>query len=140
MIKIKYKTEKICDPCYVLTYNYMIGDADGYTKEKITLSLDNPYIERYCRLLNSLTPINGHWGVMLSGSRLKKHYEEGQLTETDYIFLNQLMFEEGYENDEYSSEFFEGVKADGEYFFLVFEGCDLSYIDEYDVEHETYFI
>ena len=33
------KTSKIQEPVYLLTYNYMIGDANGDTVEEIDVSL-----------------------------------------------------------------------------------------------------
>ena len=139
MIKIKQSLKKCHIPHYILTYNYMIGDADGNAKEEVKISLDNPYVERYCKLLNSLKPSKCRIGVFLDSDSLTSYYQEGQITHDDYEFLDALMFEEGFEDDEYSFEFFEGVRSECEYFFLVFEGCDLIYVDEYGVKHETYF-
>jgi hypothetical protein len=41
------------------------------------------------------------------------------------------------ENEVYASEFFEGVRHEAEYSFLVFEGVDLFYYDEYKKKHST---
>ena len=145
MIKIikEKKTKKTKKPYYILKYNYMIGDANGSTSEKCKISLDNPYLERYIKLLNSLEPPKGTWGIVF------KEYEFGnfdsQLNEDDFIFLSTMMFEEydgdifnvPKENIKYSNEFFEGVKGDTEYSFLVFEGVDLYYYDEYGKPHNT---
>lgn len=143
------KTNKKREPYYTLTYEYMIGDANGDTSKTVKLSLDNPFIERYVTLLNSLTPTNGTWGVMLSEEDLTKHFNEGQITEDDYKFLCRTMLEEMYgdelefpfivseENEKYANEFVEGVCSDTEYSFLVFEGCNLKYVDEFGVKHKT---
>ena len=40
-------------------------------------------------------------------------------------------------DEDYASEFYEGVRGETEYSFLVFEGIDLYYYDEYGVKHET---
>ncbi len=58
---VKKNTKSNTKPHYLLEYEYMIGDADGQTSEVVELSLDNPHIEKYCRLLNKLKPIKGHW-------------------------------------------------------------------------------
>ena len=153
MIKIldEKKPKKASKPYYVLVYNYMIGDGDGHTNEEVELSVDNPYIERYVTLLNSLKPLKGSWGVGLSRGDLYKHFDEGHLTKDDYSFLNRLMFDGEDEDDEdgeytfevskenevYASEFFEGVRDEAEYSFLVFEGVDLFYYDEYKKKHNT---
>ena len=153
MIKIldEKKPKKASKPYYELVYNYMIGDANGHTNEEVELSVDNPYIERYVTLLNSLKPLKGSWGVGLSRGDLYKHFDEGQITKDDYSFLNRLMFDGEDEDDEdgeytfevskenevYASEFFEGVRDEAEYSFLVFEGVDLFYYDEYKKKHNT---
>jgi hypothetical protein len=148
MIKIlesKTPTEKI-KPYYLLVYNYMIGDDDGNTTEEVTLSAGNPYIERYCTVLNSLKPTEGTWGLMLSQSDIRKCYEEKQISQDDFEFLKKTMFEDGWQNeetgeevDDYMTEFADGVSSDTEYSFLVFEGVDLYFIDEYNKKHETVF-
>ena len=151
MIKIldEKKPKKPSKPYYLLVYNYMIGDGDGYTSEEVELSVDNPYIERYVTLLNSLKPLKRSWGVGLDRRRLYEHFDEGQITKDDYCFLNCLMFENeddedseymfevSKENEVYASEFFEGVKRETEYSFLVFQGVDLFYYDEYKKKHNT---
>ncbi len=160
MIKIKEEkpNKKNITPYYELTFNYMIGDADGDTKEKINLTLDNPYIEKFVTAINKLSPTKGYWGVMLESRRIENHYDEGQITKEEYILLMMTMFEDDFEeneelmtkeeyeayleifeNDKFISQFFEGVRADAEYSFLVFQGCTLKYIDEYGVKHKTYF-
>lgn len=151
--KEKKKSKNKIEPHYILTYTYMIGDANGETKEKVRISKDNPYLERYYKLLNSLKPLSGHWGVMLESDRIYKYYKEKQITEDDYKFLMRLMFEDN-DDDEmvsgsrekyiiapieyeiYANEFSEGVRSNSEYSFLVFEGLSLSYIDEDGEKHK----
>lgn len=135
--KEKSKKKKI-KPYYMLKYHYMIGDADGYTSKKVHVSLENPFVERYVTLLNSLKPI------ILEEDRIFDCLKEGQITEDDYNFLLKMMFEESdstfevsEENGNYADEFFKGVSSDTEFSFLVFEGVDLFYIDEYGIKHKT---
>lgn len=155
MIKIaeKKKNKKATvKPHYELVYNYMIGDANGNTTEEVELSIDNPYIERYCTLLGKLKPTPGHWGVMLEAHDMYEHVEAKQITNDDYHFLERMMFEHDEddeidektfiveeENEDFADEFYPGVSADTEYSFLVFQGVDLWYIDEYGEKHGTYF-
>ena len=143
IVKEKKSTKK-SDPFYTLTYQYMIGDADGETSETTTLSLNNPFIERYVTLLNSLKPTKGTWGLMLQKEDIKKCFKEKQISEDDYNFLCRMMFQDKQSDflvpinyESYAYEFYEGVRADTEYSFLVFEGCDLRYIDEYGKKHKT---
>jgi hypothetical protein len=141
------QSKKKQDPYYILTYNYMIGDANGYTDEEVTLSADNPFIERYVTILNKLSPTKGHWGVMLSRGRMLAHHEEGQITSEEYNFLMRTAFEEDLDEEdelfkteqenEWANEFSDGVRAEAEYSFLVFEGVDLEYVDEYGKKHKT---
>ena len=49
----------------------------------------------------------------------------------------EYTFEVSKENEVYASEFFEGVRHEAEYSFLVFEGVDLFYYDEYKKKHST---
>ena len=102
MIKIldEKKPKKASKPYYVLVYNYMIGDGDGHTNEEVELSVDNPYIERYVTLLNSLKPLKDSWGVGLDRCRLYEQFDEGQITKDDYSFLNRLMFDGEDEDDD----------------------------------------
>mgnify|MGYP000480385864 CR=1 FL=1 len=148
------KVKKNKKPYYKLRYNYMIGDGKGNTSETVRISVDNPYLERYVKLLNSLTPVKGCWGIVFEDDRIYSHYEEGQITKDDYYFLNRLMNEEYYENldedmedeegfvvekenEEFASEFFDGVRGETEYSFLVFEGIDLFYYDEEGKKNKT---
>lgn len=148
MIKIlpNKKPTTPSSPYYRLTYNYMIGDANGDTTEESNCSVDNPYVERYVYLLNKLTPIKGHWGIVLEQDRLLKHFQEGQLTQGDYDFLKFAMFsddsgstfnpsEEDIEN--YLYDFCEGVQSITEYSFLVFQGITLEYVDGYGEVFQT---
>lgn len=162
MIKLIEKvpsTEKIQEPTYVLTYNYMIGDANGDTLEEVDISVNNPFIEKYVTALNKLQATKGHWGVMLEEGRMYAHFQEGQITQDEYIILQTafsygdydpieaddfseedkpLMLSE--EDKEFLAEFGEGVRADAEYSFLVFEGAYLVYVDEFGVAHQTEFV
>lgn len=152
-------TSKIQEPTYVLTYNYMIGDANGNTEEEIEVSLTNPFTERYVTALNKLKPTKGHWGVMLEDDRMYAHLEEGQITQDEYIILKTAFSDGDYdpieegdfeeednplilsqEDKDHLAEFSEGVRAEAEYSFLVFEGADLVYVDEFGKEHQTEFV
>ena len=159
LVEKKVNKEKVSEPYYLLVYNYMIGDANGDTTEEVEISKDNPFLERYCILLNSLKPVKGRWGVMLESARIASSFSEGQITEDDYKFLMRTMFIEDLEDWEeeeeeelllknyfkteqdnnWADEFFEGVRAEADYSFLVFQGVSLTYVDEYGIKHGTYF-
>lgn len=149
------KKSKKIDPYYILKYNYIIGDANGNTSEKLEISKDNPFLERYYKLLNSLKPTKGTWGIILNSETIYKVYEENQITKDDYYFLMRMMFE-GYEeedmespnpkepkfkvsrkDEDFANEFFDGVRAETEYSFLVFDGLSLKYVDENGEKHKV---
>ena len=146
LIEINKETVETIIPYYTLTYNYSIGDTWGRTTQDVYLSIDNPYIERYCTLLNSIQPLKGRWGIILNEETVELCFkEENQITEDDYNFLMRTMFSEennyfksDREND-YADEFYEGVMEELDYSFLVFEGVKLTYTDEHNVVFDTEF-
>lgn len=146
MIEVVYKKKKVSTkPHYLLVYNYMIGDANGDTTEKVKLSVDNPYIEKFVKLLNSLKPTKETWGLILDFSSIERIYKEGQINKKDYNFLLRIMFKRKEcesnisDEDNYANEFFKGVRSETPYTFLVFKGCDLFYIDENGSQFNTIF-
>ena len=146
LIEINKETVETIIPYYTLTYNYSIGDTWGRTTQDVYLSVDNPYIERYCTLLNSIQPLKGRWGIILNEETVELCFkEENQITEDDYNFLMRTMFSEennyfksDREND-YADEFYDGVMEELDYSFLVFEGVKLTYTDEHNVVFDTEF-
>lgn len=146
LIEINKETVETIIPYYTLTYNYSIGDTWGRTTQDVYLSIDNPYIERYCTLLNSIQPLKGRWGIILNEETVELCFkEENQITEDDYNFLMRTMFSEennyfksDREND-YADEFYDGVMEELDYSFLVFEGVKLTYTDEHNVVFDTEF-
>lgn len=145
MIKIIEKKNKKVKPHYVLTYDYMIGDANGDTREKCIVSIKNPYLERYVTLMNSLKPTKGTWGIVLKGDILENVLSEEQITKDDYHFLNTFMYEDSNEgtffiepeNEKYRYEFSEGVRGEAQYSFLVFQGISLKYVDENNIKYDV---
>lgn len=143
IIPNKPKTKKVSNPYYHLTYNYMIGDANGDTEEETETSIDNPYIERYVKLLNSLEPTKGTWGLILDQSNIAQCLKEKQITEDDFKFLSAIMFEEEYDEFktdqdwDFAHDLGDGVRGETEYSFLVFQGINLEYYDEYGIKFQT---
>lgn len=147
IVPIKQSALKKKEPYYILRYNYMIGDANGYTIKEVEISKDNPFLEWYFTLLSRVKPIKGHYGVILSKERLKRTYEEGQLTLEEYDFLLTLMFEdsiptEGFNKfldvEKYISEFCEGVIEDVGYgTWVSLKDLELYYVDEHGNKFNT---
>lgn len=163
MIKIleeKNPKKKVNDPYYLLTYEYMIGDANGHTDGEVELSENNPFIERYCKLLSSLKATKGTWGLCLNCETIGNCFTEKQITEDDYKFLMRTMFPESFEDWEdeeeedkmmenyfkteeennWADEFGDGVNAETEYSFLVFQGIELKYVNEFGKKQKTKFV
>lgn len=146
LIEINKETVETIIPYYTLTYNYSIGDTCRHITEDVYLSVDNPYIERYCTLLNSIQPLKGEWSIILNEETIESCFkEENQITEDDYNFLMRTMFSEennyfksDKEND-YADEFYGGVMEELDYSFLVFEDVKLTYTDEHNVVFDTEF-
>jgi len=142
MIKIKaIKTSsRKRTPYYLLVFNYMIGDANGDTRKSVRVSVDNPYVERFCKLLNKLKPLKGSWGICFRDNYLEDFLKCRQIKKDDFEFLRQTMYKdvEGEVNlEEKHLVFYEGITGETEYSFLVFEGVDLYYFDEFGLKHET---
>ena len=147
MIKIIERskiTVETVTPYYTLIYNYTIGDTSEDITREVYLSIDNPYIERYCILLNSLQPFKSRCGIILSEATIELCLGN-QITEDDYNFLMRTMFleENNYfkddEENNYADEFYEGVMEELGDNFLVFEDVKLIYTDEHNVVFDTEF-
>ena len=139
MIKIIEKSKTTVEtvtPYYTLTYNYTIGGTSENVTREVYLSIDNPYIERYCILLNSLQPFKSRCGIILSEATIELCLGN-QITEDDYNFLMRTMF---LEENNYADEFYKGIAEELGYDFLVFEGVKLTYTNEHNVIFDTKFV
>jgi len=146
MIKIvkKEKVNIVCDPYFMIKFNYMIGDANGHTSEKVDISRSNPFLERFVTLVNSLTSTKGTWGIVFDESNLEKHFNEGQISLDEYNFLLRTMYGErdpdvsmSEKDEEFADEFYQGVRGETEYSFLVFQSLDLYYYNEHGKKCRT---
>ena len=117
----------------------MIGDANGDTEESMACSIENAEIvERFVKLINSLKPLSGTWGIVFDSWEFDKFLKEGQLNQEDYDFLKKVMFgDDEDDEDDDVCYFSECIKGETSYSFLVFQGVDLYYYDEYGVRHDT---
>jgi len=127
-VKIEILQTRPCTPYYTLTVYYMIGDADGDSQYSIKFNDLNPSIEK---LLTSLVKLGdyhpkGHWGWIFNSEHCKLAVEDGVLTEEDVEAF-------GIENEELES--WEVIKSEGEYYFLVYQGYEVTYTDETGLIH-----
>ena len=97
MIKIlaavdnKRKDKKI-KPYYSFVYQYLIGETSGFKSTKVKVALDDPQLERYFKVVDSLQRTDDMWYVMLEEEYLVKHVKEGHITEYDAEFLRETMY------------------------------------------------
>lgn len=127
-MKIEILQTKPCNPYYTLTVYYMIGDADGDTQYSIEFDGINPSIEK---LLTSLIKLGdyhpkGHWGWMFNNEHYKLAIEDGVLTEEDVEVFK-------IENEELES--WEVIRCEEEYFWVVYQGYEVTYTDETGLIH-----
>jgi hypothetical protein len=80
-------------PHYHVVFNYMIGDADGYTTYDFTCESTEEIEEaiKYISILNKLKPLKDHWGICFDDFYIKD-YQENILDyqKTNIIYLNLL--------------------------------------------------
>jgi hypothetical protein len=144
-------------PFYFLEIEYLLADTNRHVYSSSPILLENPYLERFVKLLNSLCTTKDNWGIIFERKNLPKHLNEHQITEDDYQFLARMMYDEYEEqgdfededgnervpffvepeNEVYANQFFELIRGEAHYDFLVFENAKLTYFDEYDNEFET---
>jgi hypothetical protein len=141
MIKILENKPKDCTPHYELVLYYMIGDSDGDIEKKVDISIENPYIEKFIKLLDSLHETKNNWGIILNSEYLNEALEEKQITRDDYNFLNAIMFDEMYSNSKqdliYFNEFYGCITSGTEREFYVYQDCNLFYINDHGEQFET---
>ena len=146
--KEKKPPKRKSKPYYILTIYYMIGDADGDTSEEVEISADNPFLERFCKILKKLRNPEGHWGISLNDESLEANYLQKHITKDDYNFFRCMMsFDpededlKGYlkteKEEEFAAQFNDVITSEIEYSFLTYQGFTLVYVDEYKVKHKT---
>lgn len=116
------------NPYYTLTIYYMIGDGDGDMQFSIDFDELNPSTERLLTALVKLGNYHpkGHWGWIFDSEHYRLAIEDGVLTEEDVEAFK-------IENEELES--WEVIKSDREYYFLVYQGYDVTYTDETGLIH-----
>ena len=127
-MKIEILQAQPCDSYYTLTVYYMIGDADGNTQFSIKFDKLNPSIEK---LLTSLIKLGGyhpkgHWGWIFDSEHYRLATKNGVLTEEDI---------EAFKIEDEELESWEVIRSDGEYYFLVYQGFEVTYTDETGLIH-----
>jgi hypothetical protein len=140
--------EKVSKPkvkkSYKMTVYYMIGDANGNTQMKETISAKNPFLPLVTDALDSLKNVKGRWGMVLDDEFYSQNLEDGNISQSQYDLLSLVsgsgfdeededvidyLKENGFENNEENIDFlneFQGLLVeDAEYSFLVYQGYKL---------------
>jgi hypothetical protein len=127
---------------YKLKIEYMIGDSDGYTNEKATININNPFVILITEALDKLKIPEGSWGLVLNEEDYVDNYKNNNISELEFDllclvsnysynkdnankFFKKHNFKDTNENHDYLQEF-DGLLIDEtEYSFLVYEGYTL---------------
>lgn len=148
-LKEKKKSNKKHTPVYNLKLNYMIGDANGYTSEEETFPIESAdVLEKFCKILDKLKPLNGTWGIVFDRG-LDRWFKEGQITQEDLDFW-KIYVDNDYKEEDLDDEANDIldkigdtlnylIRGETEYSFLVYQDYTLTYYDEDNVKHDTYF-
>jgi hypothetical protein len=129
---------------YKMTVYYMIGDANGNTEMKETISAKNPFLPLVTAALDNLKNVKGRWGMVLDDRFYSQNLEDGNISKSEYNLLSLVsgwgcdeeseevidyLKDNGFENNEENIDFlneFQGLLIDDtEYSFLVYEGYKL---------------
>ena len=132
-MKLEILPVKKVEPEFRLTLYYMIGDADGDKEFYLSFSELWDELIKLIRILKKLDGYSpkGHWGFIFDEHHLEHALEEGVLTEDEVKFLD---WTESDSWDDFLCEVIRDSYCD-EREFLVYEGFDITYIDEDGVEH-----
>lgn len=121
------------DPYYKVVFNYMIGDADGYTSyDLICKEEDIEEVMQYINILNKLKPFEGHWGVGFDDYPTEYPGDYIGLSEKEYdIFIDLL---NSGDDPGIRGEICECLRDRTEYSFLVFQGASAYYYDIFNTK------
>lgn len=115
-------------PYYTLTTYYMIGDANGDMRFSIDFNELNPSIEKLLTALVKLGDYHpkGHWGWIFDSEHYELAIKDGVLIKEDI---------EAFEIENEELESWEVIRSEGEYYFLVYQGYQVTYTDGTGLEH-----
>lgn len=125
-------------PHYHVVFNYMIGDADGYTTYDFTCESTEEIEEaiKYISILNKLKPLKDHWGICFDDFYIKDYPEEYiGLSENEYNIFKSLICPNNFED--VREKISECLRSETEYSFLVFEKVDVYYYDENGIKYNV---
>lgn len=124
-------------PYFKVVINYMIGDANGDIEEVLHYSRER--LEETLPLLlalNKLKPLKGHWGICFDNYPEEYPGEYIGVSKEEYTLIlkelnsreDSILSEDGWGTPLYT---------DREGYWVVFEGVQVTYIDENNAEHQV---
>lgn len=131
-----------------LTY-FDISSTWTYERTAV-ISINNPFVERVCKLLDNLKPLPDQDGIILTDDYLSETVTEGNISADEYDFLSRILFNYysdqeminyfGEENCEYATEFYECVSNETEQRESVYFGWSIWYIDRETQKNITFYL
>ena len=64
-------------PHFQLSINYIVGEFEGDTRISNKISIENPFLERFCNLLNKLEPLKEKKGIIFTQNKIISVYNKG---------------------------------------------------------------
>lgn len=124
------------NPYYKVIFNYMIGDADGYTSYDLTYKDEQiEEVMKYITILNKLKPLEGHWGICFENYTNEYPGEYIGLSKEEYeIFIDLLNSDDDLG---IKGEICECLRSRTEYSFLVFQGASVFYYDVFNTKYNV---
>lgn len=120
-------------PYFQVKFQYMIGDADGYTSYDFNCEeKDIEEVMKYINILNKLKPLEGYWGVGFDSYPSEYPGKYIGLSEEEYeIFIDLL---NSGDDLGIKGEICECLRDRTEYSFLVFQGASVYYYDIFNTK------
>lgn len=120
-------------PYFQIKFQYMIGDADGYTSYDFTCGEEDiEEVMRYINILNKLRPLEGHWGICVEDYPDEYPGEYIGLSKEEYEIFKELL--DSGDDDGIKGEICECLRSRTEYSFLVFQGVSVYYYDIFNTK------
>lgn len=123
-------------PYYKVIFNYMIGDADGYTSYNFTCEDEQiEEVMRYITILNKLRPLKGHWGICFEDYPNEYPGTYIGLDEKEYDVFKELL--NSGDDTGIKGKICECLRSRTEYSFLVFQNAEVCYYDIFNTKYKV---
>lgn len=121
-------------PCFIVSINYMIGDANGNTTETLIVNREQlEKLESYLKILTKLKPLKGHWGICFSNYPSEYPGEYIGLNEEEYSMFLDLLDSDKTPCEELTDLLY----TERESYWVSFTELNIEYIDENNVIYDV---